>query len=72
MTKLKSEWTFVNFAGGKRRKSPDFVVATVAEQTNGDDDVSFKGETLLSFKVLLLELCAAAEGYYFVFADHNN
>jgi hypothetical protein len=20
---------------------------------------------------LLLELCAAAEGYYFVFADHN-
>ena len=51
--------------------SPDFVITTMAEQTNGDDDVSFKGETLLSFQVLLFELCAAAEGYYFVFADHG-
>ena len=26
---------------------------------------------LLRFKVLLLELCAAAEGYYFIFSDHK-
>ena len=50
---------------------PDFVVTAVAKQTDGDDDVAFKGESLLSFQVLLLELRAAAEGYYFVFADHN-
>ena len=50
---------------------PDFVVSAVAEQTDGDDDVAFKGQALLRFQVLLLELRAAAEGYYFVFADHN-
>ncbi len=50
--------------------SPDFVVTAVAEQTDGDDDVSFKGEPLLSFEVLFLELCAATKGYYFVLADH--
>ena len=50
---------------------PDFVVSAVAEQTDGYDDVAFKGQSLLSFQILLLELCAAAEGYYFVFADHG-
>ena len=50
---------------------PYFIVSAVAEQTNGDDDVAFKGQALLRFQVLLLELRAAAEGYYFVFADHN-
>ncbi len=50
---------------------PDFVVSAVTEQTDGDDDVAFKGKTPLCFQVLLLELCAASEGYYFVFADHG-
>ena len=36
-----------------------------------DDDVSFKGQALLSFQILLLEFRAAAKGYDFVFADHN-
>ncbi len=50
---------------------PDFIVSAVAEQTDGDDDVSFKGQALLSFQILLLEFRAAAKGYDFVFADHN-
>ena len=50
---------------------PDFIVSAVAEQTDGDDDVAFKGQALLCFQILLLELRAAAEGYYFVFADHG-
>ena len=50
---------------------PDFIVSAVTEQTDGDDDVAFKGQALLCLQVLLLELCAAAEGYDFVFADHN-
>ena len=50
---------------------PDFVVSAVAEQTDGYDDVAFKGQALLCFQILLLELCAAAEGYDFVFADHG-
>ena len=50
--------------------SPDLVVTAVTEQAYGYDDVSFKGQSLLCFKILLLELCAAAEGYYFVFVDH--
>ena len=50
---------------------PDFVVTTMTEQAYGDDDIAFKGEALLGFNVLLLELCTAAEGYYFVFADHG-
>ena len=52
--------------------SPDFVVSAMSEQANGDDDIPFKGESLLNIKVLLLELRAAAEGYYFVFADHGD
>ena len=51
--------------------SPYFIVSAVAEQTDGDDDVSFKGQALLSFQILLLEFRAAAQGYDFVFADHN-
>ena len=50
---------------------PDFIVSAVTEQTDGDDDVAFKGQALLCFQILLLELCAPAEGYYFVFADHG-
>ena len=50
---------------------PDFIVSAVAEQTYGDYDVAFKGQALLCFQILLLELRAAAEGYYFVFADHR-
>lgn len=51
--------------------SPYFVVSAVSEQSDGDDDVAFKGQALLCFQVLFLELRAAAEGYYFVFADHG-
>ena len=50
---------------------PDLIVTAVTEQTDGYDDVAFKGQTLLCFYVLLLELRAAAEGYYFVLADHG-
>ena len=50
---------------------PDFIVSAVTEQTDGDDDVAFKGQAFLRFQVLLLELRAAAEGYYFVLADHG-
>ena len=50
---------------------PDFIVSAVTEQTDGDYDVAFKGQALLCFQVLLLELRAAAEGYYFVLADHG-
>ena len=50
---------------------PDFIVSAVAEQTDGYDDVAFKGQALLCFQILLLELRTAAEGYYFVFADHG-
>lgn len=50
---------------------PDFVVSTVTEQTDRDDDVAFKSQAFLCFQVLLLEFRAAAEGYYFVFADHG-
>ena len=39
--------------------SPYFIVSAVAEQTDGYDDVAFKGQTLLCFQVLLLELRAA-------------
>ena len=52
--------------------SPHFIVSAVTEQANGDDDVSFKGQSFLSFQILLLEFSTAAEGYYFVFADHGN
>ena len=50
---------------------PDFIVSAVTEQTDGDDNIAFKGQALLCFQVLLFELRAAAEGYYFVFADHG-
>ena len=43
----------------------------MTEQTNRNDDITFKGQSFLSFYILLLELRAAAEGYYFVFADHE-
>ena len=43
----------------------------MAEKANADDDVSFQGETLLSLKELVLEPCAAAEGYDFKLADHG-
>ena len=51
--------------------SPDLVVTAVTEQTDGDYDVAFKGQAFLSFQILLLEFSTAAEGYYFVFADHG-
>ena len=51
--------------------SPDLIISAVTEQADGYDDVAFKGQALLCFQVLLLELCATAEGYYFVFADHG-
>ena len=38
---------------------PDFIVSAVTEQANGYDNVAFKGQTLLCFQVLLLELRAA-------------
>ena len=52
--------------------SPDLVVTAVTEQSDGNDNVAFKGQLFLCFQVLFLELCTAAEGYYFVFADHKN
>ena len=51
---------------------PYLIVTAVAEQTDRDYDISFKRQSLLCFQVLLLELRAAAQGYYFVFADHGD
>ena len=48
----------------------NFPFPAVPEQANGYDDVSLKRQSLLRLQILLLEPCAAAEGYYFVFADH--
>ena len=50
---------------------PHLIIARMAKQADANDDVASKGQALLCFQILLLELCAAAEGYYFVFADHN-
>lgn len=49
---------------------PDFIVTGVAEETDADDDVSFKRKAFLRLKKLLLEASTAAECYDFVFADH--
>ena len=38
---------------------PYLIVTAVTEQANGYDNVAFKGQTLLCFQVLLLELRAA-------------
>ena len=54
-----------------RALSPDLVVSAVAEEPDTDDDVAFKGETLLRFKELIFEAGAAAQGYDFIFADHT-
>ena len=51
---------------------PYLIVSAVTEQTNRDYDISFKRQSLLCFKIFLLELRAAAQGYYFVFADHGD
>ena len=51
---------------------PYLIVSAVAEQSNGYNDISFKRQSLLCFKIFLLELRAAAQGYYFVFADHGD
>ena len=51
---------------------PYLIVTAVAEQTDRDYDISFKRQSLLCFKIFLLELRAAAQGYYFVFADHGD
>ena len=51
---------------------PDLIVSAVTEQTDRDYDISFKRQSLLCFKIFLLELRAAAQGYYFVFADHGD
>ena len=51
---------------------PYLIVSAVAEQTDRDYDITFKRQSLLCFKVLFLEFCATAEGYYFVFADHGD
>ena len=50
---------------------PDLIVSGMTEQADADDDVAFKGKAFLHLKELFLEACAAAEGYDFVFADHN-
>ena len=39
---------------------PDLIVTAVTEQSDGDDNVAFKGQTLLCFQILFLELRAAA------------
>ena len=51
---------------------PYLIVSAVTEQSDGDYDISFKRQSLLCFKIFLLELRAAAQGYYFVFADHGD
>jgi hypothetical protein len=51
---------------------PYLIVSAVTEQTDRDYDISFKRQSLLCFKILLFELRAAAQGYYFVFADHGD
>ena len=50
---------------------PYLIVSAVAEQSDRDYDIYFKRQSLLCFKIFLLELRAAAQGYYFVFADHG-
>ena len=37
---------------------PDFIVSGMAEESDADDDIAFKGEALLRFKELFLETCA--------------
>lgn len=49
---------------------PDFLVATVAEEADADDDVTGEGKTLLRFQECILETRTAAKGYDGVFADH--
>ena len=50
---------------------PYLIVSAVTEQSDGYNDIPFKRQSLLCFKIFLLELRAAAQGYYFVFADHG-
>ena len=50
---------------------PDFIVSAVTEEADADYYVAFKGEAFLRLKELLFKACAAAQGYYFVFADHT-
>ena len=50
---------------------PDFIVAAMAEEADTDDDVAGEGEAFLRLQELLLEACAAAEGYDWIFADHG-
>jgi len=43
----------------------------VSEEADADDDVAREGQALLRLQELLLETRAAAEGYDWVFADHE-
>jgi hypothetical protein len=43
----------------------------MSEKTDGNDDVPFERQPFLCFEILILELCAAAEGNDFVFVDHE-
>jgi hypothetical protein len=49
---------------------PNFIVATVTEEADADDDVAGKGKAFLGLKELVFEAGAAAEGYDWIFADH--
>ena len=51
---------------------PYLIISAVTEQPDRDYDITFKRQSLLCFKIFLLELRAAAQGYYFVFADHGD
>ena len=50
---------------------PDLIISGMSEQSDADNDVAFKGKTLLRLKELLLEAGAAAKCNYRVFANHN-
>ena len=51
-------------------RRPHFIVAAAPEESDGDYNVAFEGQSLLRLKKLFLETRAAAECYDFVFADH--
>ena len=51
---------------------PDLIIAAVAEEADGDDDIAFEGETLLRLHILVSEAGAAAEGYHFESALHSD
>ena len=55
-----------------RSLCPHLIVSGMPEEAHADDYVASEGKALLRFQKLILEACAAAEGYYRVFADPDS